>query len=95
MSTTPKRCNPDMLGPVARGFHAHSFVIAGKKIDFGFAVLDMLATVIISFVVSKLTGKSFIIIFAAFMLLGVFLHWYFCVPTGLSDLLGFGKNVTF
>ena len=83
-----RRCDPELLGKVGEDFHSHSFVINGVKINFGFAILDFLATVVASFIVSKITGVNFLIILTCLMLLGMILHWYFCVPTVFSTLLG-------
>jgi hypothetical protein len=57
----------------------------------GFALWDILGTVIAAWIVSHYFRQHRITFTKALIglaLLGVFLHWLFCVPTTLNTLLG-------
>lgn len=66
----------NILGVPGKGFHKHFGV--------GFAILDLLATIIIAYVLSKIIGKSFLKVFLSIMIIATFLHWLFCVKTKLN-----------
>lgn len=72
-------CQPDLLGRPGVGFHTH----VG-----GIAVGDLLGTIVIAAAVSGVSGQNFLGIFVVIIIIAVFLHWYFCVPTELNKLLG-------
>jgi hypothetical protein len=77
----------DILGKPNEGFHAHRFL--------GFALFDILGTIFISFMIMLIVGASalnFAIILFCVTLLGMFLHWLFCVPTKLNSLFNFSKD---
>lgn len=70
----------DALGIPGMGFHSARI--------FGFALNDILGTIGLAFILSKLTTYSFWKSLIFFFLLGVFLHWLFCVPTTFNTLIG-------
>ena len=74
----------DILGPVGKGFHTHELF----GIDFGFAILDLLATIIGSYLLSKMIGYSFWKVFIILTLIAIFLHWFFCIKTSLNVFFG-------
>ena len=69
----------DILGIPGKGFHSHY--------GFGFAILDLIATLIIAYYISKHYKYKFYHIFGGLMLLAIFLHKIFCVKTVLNNLL--------
>ena len=70
----------DILGVPGKGFHKHY--------GFGFAILDLIVTILIAYGLSRMIGKSFLKVFIILMLIAIFLHWLFCVKTKLNGLLG-------
>ena len=71
--------------------------IAGKPREgihsirlFDFAIMDILFTVLAAYLIARYSQKSFILIFVLLVLLGIFLHWLFCVDTKLNVMI-FGK----
>jgi len=80
----------DLLGMPGEGFHTHSLGVDGteKKVNLGFAVFDLLATVALSIAISRIFKISFVIVFVSLMTLAISLHWLFCVPTALNEFLG-------
>lgn len=51
------------------------------------AIVDVIATVIGAMLISKMSGKNFNCILLFLFLLGIFLHWLFCVPTTINNFL--------
>jgi uncharacterized membrane protein YcaP (DUF421 family) len=51
---------------------------------FDFAIIDILGTVGLAFILSKITGISFLLSFLIWILIAIFLHWLFCVDTKLN-----------
>lgn len=87
-STSFRPCNPEMLGKVGEGFHTHQLDVSGRKINIGFAIFDLLGTLAISFLISKIFKVNFLYTFVLSMIFAIGMHWYFCVPTKLNTLLG-------
>lgn len=52
-----------------------------------FAVVDIITTIIISWVVSYLLRNSFLLILVMFMMVGVIAHKLFCVDTTLNKII--------
>ena len=73
----------DILGKPREGFHSVRI--------FDFALYDILATLVLAFVVSYLTNINYWKSLVVIMLIVIFLHWLFCVDTKLNVLL-FGKT---
>ena len=69
----------DILGVPGKGFHNHFF--------FGFAILDVLATLIVSYIISKKMEIMLFKVFLFFIVLGIILHKLFCVETVLNNIL--------
>ncbi len=68
------------LGAPGKSFHATRFA--------GMALWDLFGTLLIAAIISMVSGKKFIITAILLLLLAVFLHWLFCVPTALNQVLG-------
>lgn len=68
------------LGEPGKGVHFHVL---------GIAVVDMLMTVLAAFIISRWTGKFWLVLVILF-LLGIILHRIFCVNTTINKLI-FGK----
>lgn len=66
----------DIFGKPNEGAHKHRL--------FGVAAVDLIGTVVISYLIARWLKKSFWLIFIIAMLLGVFLHKLFCVDTALN-----------
>lgn len=67
------------LGIPGEGFHKH---VAG------IAIGDVIGTVAIAAGISAWTKYPFWIVFVCILLLAMFLHWIFCVPTAVNSLVG-------
>lgn len=70
---------PDSLGKPGEGFHFHFL---------GIAIMDLLATLGLSYVISRLTGWSFLLTAAGALAVGQVAHWYYRVPTRATCALG-------
>jgi hypothetical protein len=68
----------DIFGQPGTGAHTHVF---------GIAVVDLGLTIGGALVISKLTGKSAWFILFILLIMGIFLHWVFCVETTFAKLL--------
>lgn len=74
-------CNyKDILGLPGKGLHRH--------FGFGFAILDLVGTILIAYIISLIFKQSIWKIFLVLMIIAIFLHWLFCVKTRLNVLLG-------
>ena len=69
----------DILGEPGKGFHNH--------FGFGFAILDLIGTIIIAYIISKKYKYEFGEVFMGLMLLAIFLHKIFCVDTVLNKFI--------
>ena len=69
----------DILGVPGVGFHNH--------FGMGFAVLDLLGTILIAYFISNKYNFSFNHTFIALMMVAIFLHKLFCVDTTLNKIL--------
>ena len=54
---------------------------------FNIAVIDLVFTVIASFLISKYFSYSFVKVLIFSLLLGVLSHWLFCVDTTVNKFL--------
>lgn len=78
----------DIFGKPNEG--VHSFRV------FGFAAVDIILTLLAAFIISKVyKGRSiagikldFVNVTIALFLVGILLHWIFCVDTKLNRCLG-------
>lgn len=69
----------DSLGKPKEGIHSYRL--------FNIAIMDLIFTIIGSFILSYIFKKPFFLIFIIIFLLGVFLHKIFCVDTTINRLL--------
>ena len=67
------------LGRPNQGVHAYRL--------FGFAIVDVVMSVLGAIVIHAYTGYRLDGVLAAVFLSGIFLHWLFCVETKVSRLL--------
>lgn len=72
----------DIFGEVGKGVHAY------RILDV--AIVDVVATVVVSALVSFAFNINFIIILICLFLLGIILHRLFCVDTTINKLI-FGE----
>ena len=70
----------DLLGKPGQGIH--SFRV------FGIAVADVVSTVFGAGLITWATGTNFFLALLGLFVLGVLLHWLFCVPTTVNRMLG-------
>jgi len=68
----------DSLGVPGEGFHTHFL---------GFAVLDIIGTIVIAELLSYLFGWNIFITMAALFLSGIVLHRIYCVRTTVDKIL--------
>jgi hypothetical protein len=68
------------LGEPGVGFHARRLA--------GVALWDVVGTLVIAALLARWTSWSYARALASLFLLGVALHWLFCVPTALNRALG-------
>lgn len=69
----------DTLGVPGKGLHSYRL--------FDLAIIDFLSTILGSVIISRIFNTSFIYVFLALILSGIFLHEIFCVKTKLNQLL--------
>jgi hypothetical protein len=70
----------DALGVPGKGIHSTRFM--------GVAIADVSMTFIGAFLLAKGTGCGLGWVTGGLFLLGIFLHWLFCVPTTIGKTLG-------
>ncbi len=70
----------DALGVPGKGIHSTRFA--------GVAIADVIMTFIGAFLLARGTGWDLGWVTLGLFLLGIFLHWLFCVPTTIGKLLG-------
>lgn len=66
----------DIFGKPNEGIHSYRFA--------GMAAVDLVMTVIGSYIAAEYFEYSFLIMFLIFMSVGIFLHYTFCVETTLT-----------
>ena len=69
----------DIFGKPGEGLHKYRI--------FNIAVVDVAFTVVAAYAASKLFRGSFIYYLVALFVLGILLHWLFCVPTTLNKFI--------
>ena len=69
----------DIFGEVGKG--AHSYRI------FDIAIVDVISTIVIAFIISKLFKVDFIKTMIGLFILGIIMHRLFCVRTTIDKLL--------
>lgn len=57
------------------------------------AFWDVLGTVLIGYVLVRSFGLNPIMVAGALVLITIFVHWLFCVPTKLNVFLGLAEHV--
>ena len=69
------------LGVPGQGFH--SMRIPGTDT----ALFDYVGTILLAFILTRITGIPFVISTIAMFTIGIILHWLFCVPTNSTVFL--------
>jgi uncharacterized membrane protein len=72
----------NILGEPGKGIH--------KARIAGFALWDIVATLFVAAVIAMMSenpAKKFVQTSVVLLILAIFLHWLFCVPTALNKLL--------
>ena len=69
----------NMFGKVGEGVHAYRI--------FNIAVVDVLATILVAFLVHYYSGFDFFWVLLGFFILGIVLHRLFCVRTTIDRFL--------
>lgn len=69
----------DIFGEVGKG--AHSYRV------FDVAIVDVISTIVVAFIISKLFKVDFIKTMIVLFLLGIIMHRLFCVRTTVDKLL--------
>ena len=70
----------DIFGEPNKG--AHSIRV------FNLAVVDVVLTLLLAWVIMYYSEKNYWVILFILIIIGIFLHWLFCVNTKLNSLLG-------
>ena len=70
----------DLLGVPRKG--AHSLRV------FDFALVDILLTIIAAIIIRYVFNVNILIVAIILVLIGIFLHWLFCIDTKLNRLIG-------
>lgn len=69
----------DIFGKIGEGIHSIRLL--------NIAIMDVVFTIIVAFVISWLFGVSFLCVLLILFLLGIILHHVFCVRTTIDVLL--------
>lgn len=69
----------DIFGKVGEGIHSYRFL--------NIAIIDVIATVIIAYVVHKIFNINFLISLGILFLVGIISHRLFCVHTTIDKLI--------
>ena len=70
----------NIFGKVGKGIHSYRI--------FNIAIMDVLFTILAAFIIYFIFPKySFIYILLFLFILGIILHYLFCVPTTIDQLL--------
>ena len=70
----------DIFGKPNTGVHAIRL--------FNLAIVDVVLTLLLAWIIRYYSGQNFWVILACLIMVGIFLHWLFCVETQLNRLLG-------
>jgi hypothetical protein len=69
----------DLFGKPNKGVHKYKI--------FDIAIVDLVSTIIVAYLISQYTKKDFKLILLILILLGIILHRLFCVKTTIDKLL--------
>ena len=69
----------NMFGKPNEGVHSYRI--------FNIAIVDVLLTIILGFIISLLTNYKLIYVLIFLFLLGIFMHRLFCVQTTIDKIL--------
>ena len=69
----------DIFGQPNKGVHSYRFL--------NIAIVDLIGTILISLLISRLIEKNIYVVFCILMLIGFILHVLFCVDTALVKMI--------
>ena len=69
----------DIFGKPNTGVHSYRI--------FNIAIVDVLLTILVAFIIARLIKKPFWIVLLILFLLGIILHHLFCVRTTIDKLI--------
>ena len=69
----------DIFGKPNTGVHSYRI--------FNIAIVDLLLTILVAFIIARLLKKPFWIVLLILFLLGIILHHLFCVRTTIDKLI--------
>jgi len=69
----------DIFGKPNEGAHSYRF--------FNLAIVDVILTIIGSFIIAKLFNLNFLLVLLFIFILGIILHRLFCVNTTINKLI--------
>lgn len=69
----------DIFGKPNTGVHSYRI--------FNIAIVDVLLTILVAFIIARLIKKPFWIVLLILFLLGIILHHLFCVKTTIDKLI--------
>lgn len=69
----------DIFGIPGKGVHSYRF--------FNIAIVDVFLTLVLSYLLSIMFKKSYIVMIIMMFILGIILHRVFCVKTTIDKLL--------
>lgn len=70
----------EIFGKPGEGVHAHRIL--------GMATVDLSLTIMAAMLIALYWKLNAFMVFIGLMLLGIMMHWWFCVPTALNRGLG-------
>lgn len=73
----------DLLGEPKKGIHSFRIKIS----TYDFAIVDILLTIIVAIVISYKYNYNFFTTLMYMIILGIIVHYLFCVPTTLNNIL--------
>ena len=69
----------DIFGKPGEGVHSYRIL--------GMAAVDWITTLLGAMLIAWKTNTNFFIVFAGLVILGEFMHWYFCVDTAVMKMI--------
>ena len=70
----------NIFGAPGEGPHSYRFM--------GVAAVDIFLTILAAIAIAATTNRSLLKTFGVLMIVAIFFHWMFCVPTTITRALG-------
>jgi fatty-acid desaturase len=80
----------NILGEPNTGVHSYR-IGQGIFNKDGFALVDIVMTIISALIIGKITGTGFTLVFVLLMVMSIALHALFCVDTTTNAILGLNQ----